>query len=364
MSSYCHECGEKLGKDDEFCPNCGKSVKEESKKMKINKKHILLISVAIIAIIFSVFGLPYLSNLSKNDKFFNEGNNKISQLGNSTISTNQIYANEINTESSANLINGNSVVINFASSASEISECDKLVVISLDVKNTGKNSIDTDTMSVCLNGKNFPGKTSEQMWAIDSSTQQCQPLKKTIISGDTASFKWITYSPYVPFPLTRADGFRGRISYNYNNKTYFIDSNEIPMNIGGIKGKDASLCLAFSQTILMPATKSSSSAEAAATETTDRMLKTVALSIATCSNTTPANNMINFTIQNIGTKDVLSGELTVYVDGVLNTQTEEISSGLAANAQAQVGVQTSTYSKTRTLKVQGPSNTEQIFLTC
>lgn len=111
-------------------------------------------------------------------------------------------------------------------------------------------------------------------------------------------------------------------------------------------------------------TSSTGAAGGAATATTDRMLKTVAVSTATCKNTTSANNVINFTIQNVGTKDILAGELTVYVDDVLNTQIEEISSGLAANAQAQVGVQTTAYSKTRTLKVQGPSNTPISYLTC
>jgi len=109
---------------------------------------------------------------------------------------------------------------------------------------------------------------------------------------------------------------------------------------------------------------STGAAGGAATATTDRMLKTVALSTAICKNTTPTNNMINFTIQNVGTKDILANELTVLVDDVVNNQIEEISSGLAANAQAYVGVQTASYAKTRTLKVQGPSNTPQVSLTC
>lgn len=105
-------------------------------------------------------------------------------------------------------------------------------------------------------------------------------------------------------------------------------------------------------------------ASEAASATTDRMLKTISLSTATCKNTTPTNNVINFTVQNVGTKDILAGELKVYVDDKDNTQIEEISSGLNINAQAHVGVQETTYSKTRTLKVQGPSNTEQRSLQC
>lgn len=106
-----------------------------------------------------------------------------------------------------------------------------------------------------------------------------------------------------------------------------------------------------------------------ASATTDRMLKTITVSAATCGNTTPANNIINFTVQNIGTKDILPGELAVYVDGakadgltVINNSA--LNSGLAANAQAYAGVQTASYSKTRTLKVQSPANPSEISLTC
>lgn len=101
-----------------------------------------------------------------------------------------------------------------------------------------------------------------------------------------------------------------------------------------------------------------------ASATTDRMLKTIAISAATCRNTTPANNIINFTVENIGTKGIAAGELKVFVDDVENAQTEELAAGLAANAQAQVGVQTASYGKTRNLNLQRPSNTQQISLTC
>ncbi len=110
-------------------------------------------------------------------------------------------------------------------------------------------------------------------------------------------------------------------------------------------------------------TSTTSAAGGSAAATTERALKTIAISTAICSNTTPANNIINFTVQNVGTKDILAGELKVYVDNVENLQTEEISSGLAANVRLQVGVQT-TYSKTKNLKVQGPSNTEERNLVC
>lgn len=106
-----------------------------------------------------------------------------------------------------------------------------------------------------------------------------------------------------------------------------------------------------------------------ASATTDRMLKTIAVSAATCKNTTPANNIINFTVQNIGTKDIAAGELTVYVDnikadGLTAINNGALNSGLAANAQAYAGVQTTTYSKTRTLSVQGPANAPISYLTC
>lgn len=113
-------------------------------------------------------------------------------------------------------------------------------------------------------------------------------------------------------------------------------------------------------------TSSTGSAGAAATATTDRMLKTIAVSSATCKNTTPANNIINFTVQNIGTKDVLANELKVFVDSVVNPDESPdlASTGLAANAQMQVGVNVSSYSRTRTLSVQGPANAPIIYLTC
>lgn len=111
-------------------------------------------------------------------------------------------------------------------------------------------------------------------------------------------------------------------------------------------------------------TSGTSATGGAVSATTDRMLKTIAVSGERCFNTTSSNNVINFTVQNVGTKDILAGELKVLVDDAQSSDIEEISSGLAANAQAQVGVQTATYSKTRTLKVQGPSNTPQTSLTC
>ncbi len=111
-------------------------------------------------------------------------------------------------------------------------------------------------------------------------------------------------------------------------------------------------------------TGATGSAGGAATAATDRMLKTVAISMATCGNTTSTNNIINFTVQNVGTKDILAGELTVYVDDISNNQIEELISGLGVGKQIQVGVQEGTYKKTRNLKALGPSNTEQRFLTC
>lgn len=124
-------------------------------------------------------------------------------------------------------------------------------------------------------------------------------------------------------------------------------------------------------------TSGTGAAGGAVTVTTDRMLKTIAVSNVICgANTTtvsPANivkhTIINFTLQNVGTKDILADELSVYVNDVKSDGTTVIlnsalNSGLAANAQQQVGIQTASYSKTGTLKVQGPSNTEQRSLTC
>jgi|GEM_PF-1633722 len=123
---------------------------------------------------------------------------------------------------------GNGIAINdFASSVSEATDCDKSVRLNLDVENKGGKSVPTGELLACLSGKNFPGKTSEQMWAIDSSTLQCQSSKKKLdapdtvknIPGGAASFKWTVNSPFVPFPLTRTDGFSGRVFYKYASRT-------------------------------------------------------------------------------------------------------------------------------------------------
>ncbi len=125
---------------------------------------------------------------------------------------------------------GNGILINeFASSVSEASDCDKSVRVNLDIENNGGKSISINELLACLSGKNFPGITKEQMWAIDStqSGKVCQSLAKKLdapdtvknIPGGAASFKWTVSSPYVPFPLTRTDGFEGRVFYKYASRT-------------------------------------------------------------------------------------------------------------------------------------------------
>lgn len=103
-----------------------------------------------------------------------------------------------------------------------------------------------------------------------------------------------------------------------------------------------------------------------ATTTTEMMLKVVAIPVAKCSNTTPTNNIINFTLQNVGTKDILGGELKVYVDDVQNTNTAPnlANTGLNVGEQIQIGVTETSYKKIRNLKVQGPSNTVMQILNC
>lgn len=135
---------------------------------------------------------------------------------------------------------GNGISItDFSSSITEVSDCDKPARINLDIENAGGKPVDTGNVLVCLGGKNFPGKTSEQMWSVDSSTPQCQSSKKKLdapdniknIPGGAASFKWTVNSPFVPFPLTRTDGFNGRVFYKYSSRTsatvFFISENEL-----------------------------------------------------------------------------------------------------------------------------------------
>lgn len=135
---------------------------------------------------------------------------------------------------------GNGIeIIDFSSSQTEATDCDKSVKMNLDMENKGGKSIQSGDLLACLVGKNFPGKTSEQMWAVDSTTPVCQSLKKKLdapdplrsIPGGAASFKWTTYSPFVPFPLVRNDGFTGRVFYKYSSRTsatvYVVSEGEL-----------------------------------------------------------------------------------------------------------------------------------------
>jgi len=144
---------------------------------------------------------------------------------------------------SSGAVSGNGIsVTDFASSVSEATDCDKSVRLNLDVENMGGKSVPINELLACLSGKNFPGKTSEQMWAIDSTTSVCQSLKKKLdapdtvknIPGGSASFKWTVNSPFVPFPLTRTDGFSGRVFYKYASRTsatvFVISESELAVS--------------------------------------------------------------------------------------------------------------------------------------
>jgi hypothetical protein len=130
-------------------------------------------------------------------------------------------------------------ITDFSSSVSDVSDCDKSVRLSLDMENKGGKSIAAKEVLGCLIGKNFPGTTTQQMWSIDAGTQVCQLIEKKIdapdplrnIPGGAASFKWTAYSPFVPFPLVRDDGFTGRIFYKYSSRTsatvYVVSEGEL-----------------------------------------------------------------------------------------------------------------------------------------
>ncbi len=118
-------------------------------------------------------------------------------------------------------------ITDFSSSQTETTDCDKSTRLSLDMENKGGKSIQSGDLLSCLVGKNFPGTTAQQMWAVDSTTPVCQILNKKLdapdplrnIPGGAASFKWTAYSPFVPFPLVRTDGFNGRVFYKYSSRT-------------------------------------------------------------------------------------------------------------------------------------------------
>ena len=109
--------------------------------------------------------------------------------------------------------------------------------------------------------------------------------------------------------------------------------------------------------------------------TEDKMLQAIALETATCGNTTSTNNIINFTLQNTGTKDIVSSDVKIYMDGTDVTPTAGLtgSRGMVANSRTTLSYGTTSsatvgpttgYSAKRTLKVTGPSNYVETELRC
>lgn len=120
------------------------------------------------------------------------------------------------------------------------------------------------------------------------------------------------------------------------------------------------------------ANETCNSGGSSATNTTDRMLKTIAVTSANCTNA-GYGNKVYFTVQNVGTQivgteNIVSGEVKAYVDGSQNYFIEVFpplySTGLPPSAQKQFSLGMPDFAKTRTLKVVGPSNTVQLSLTC
>jgi flagellin-like protein len=101
-------------------------------------------------------------------------------------------------------------------------------------------------------------------------------------------------------------------------------------------------------------------AGATAASTTERMLKTIALPIASCDT---ATNVMRFVVQNVGTKNIVAAELVAYVDDVVVVTVPNIvTTGVDVNQQ-----KTFTYTSSdgqHTLRIVGPSNAPVALLTC
>ena len=112
----------------------------------------------------------------------------------------------------------------FYSSTDEVVGCDKTVRLTDEIENQGGHTLKKNDTLACLLGTNFPGKTSESLWA--NGTAICQKLAKNKlgaadtengIPGGMASFKWTVFSPYIQYPLTREDTFTARLYYKYQS---------------------------------------------------------------------------------------------------------------------------------------------------
>ncbi len=112
-------------------------------------------------------------------------------------------------------------------------------------------------------------------------------------------------------------------------------------------------------------TTTTSSVSESTTKSTTTMQKVISIIAAKCTNTTPSNNVINFTIQNAGAVDIESGDMHVFVDEEAVSSSPDISAtALAKGETATYGVETTDHKDSRTLKITSPSFTMEKTLTC
>ena len=113
-------------------------------------------------------------------------------------------------------------------------------------------------------------------------------------------------------------------------------------------------------------TTTTGSATSSTTKTITTMQKIINVVAAKCSNTTPSNNIINFTVQNVGVENIEAGDMQAFVDDMLeSTSPEDISKATLAKTEVKsFGIEMSNYATTRTLKVVSPSFSTEKALDC
>ncbi len=120
------------------------------------------------------------------------------------------------------------VISDFYSSRDTVDGMGKSVSLNLEIENKGSSAILEQAYVACLMGSNFPGTTSDMMWARDYGTDQYDCNRKTgsiaaadpvrNMPGGTERISWKIKSPYLDYPLTRTDTFTARVFYKYTTK--------------------------------------------------------------------------------------------------------------------------------------------------
>jgi FlaG/FlaF family flagellin (archaellin) len=97
----------------------------------------------------------------------------------------------------------------------------------------------------------------------------------------------------------------------------------------------------------------------------ERMAKSIDIIAASCTNTTPTNNVVEFVIRHTGTLDISAGELAAMLDGALITTTPDITAAaLTPGETAEFNYTVDEQKATRILSVSAPAATVDKSLSC